>query len=342
MRIISPSAEIMQAIKNPQKHIENIARTCYKSNDLITIDSDKKFINNLRSLKHWAMLEHYIFIYRVTDAFINQFIDEARECNVSLQYMKITNKCDRNLISFSARTLLDLCAMVDDFIPGFPEESFRDRVYSLMQQCVYDYECNELFNVEPKDNLRFTPVTLSELEKDYTEEEFMVHGWKSVKFICDRGVSHEIVRHRDASFAQESTRYCSYNKDKFGNEITVIKPLMFNEDSDDVNEQQKYKFWKEAMKHAEDLYFYLIDMEATAQEARSVLPNSLKTEIIMTARNYEWVHFFELRCDKAAHPQMREVAIPLCMEFCNESNIFNFYAKEIMYNINNGGAINNV
>lgn len=127
----------------------------------------------------------------------------------------------------------------------------------------------------------------------------------TVKFICDRGVSHELVRHRLASYSQESTRYANYSKDKFGREITVIKPLFWPEDS------LEYKAWLEAMQEAEKAYMRLIDMGARPEEARSVLPNSLKTEIVITANLREWRHIFTLRCSKKAHPQMREIMIPL-------------------------------
>ena len=130
----------------------------------------------------------------------------------------------------------------------------------------------------------------------------------SIKFIVDRGISHEIVRHRIASFAQESTRYCNYSKGKFGSEITFIKPYFFNEDI------TKYENWVNACKVAEIDYFNLLNKGATAQEARSVLPNSTKTEIVMTANYREWRNFFKLRVDKAAHPQMREITIPLLKE----------------------------
>lgn len=335
MKIVSPSVEIMQMIKNPQKHIENIARTCYKSNELITEDSHKRFISSLVERKHWAMLEHYIFIYEVSDAFYINYINFADALNIPLTYMKMTdNEIDeRYLISFSARTLLDLYELVNysDSVHHDVIEEFKDYTLKLMKQCVYDYDCEELFNQKPTEDEIFPhpffkPISLYQLENEMTQEEFMVHGWKSVKFVCDRGVSHEIVRHRPASYAQESTRYCNYSKDKFGNEITVIDPsVMFKVDSIETIEKQKYQFWKEAMDKAENSYFYLLDLGATAQEARSVLPNSLKTEIIMTARNNEWFHFFELRCDPAAHPQMREVAIPLYHQFCGESKVFNNY-----------------
>ena len=136
-------------------------------------------------------------------------------------------------------------------------------------------------------------------------EAMLEHQSISVKFIVDRGVSHELVRHRMASYAQESTRYCNYSKDKFGNEITVIKPCFLDEDT------ENYRIWKGSCEAAEKAYFAMLDNDATPQEARSVLPNSLKTEICMTANLREWRHFFKLRTAPAAHPQMREVAIPL-------------------------------
>ena len=133
-------------------------------------------------------------------------------------------------------------------------------------------------------------------------ESVLEHCSITMKFICDRGVSHEIVRHRIGSYSQESTRYCNYSNDKFGNEITVIKPCFFEEGSN------KYKIWYLGCMDAETAYFNLIYEGATPQEARSVLPNSLKTEIVVTYNIREWRHFFKLRCSKAAHPQMREVA----------------------------------
>lgn len=139
-------------------------------------------------------------------------------------------------------------------------------------------------------------------------EAMIEHSSLSVKFIVDRGVSHELVRHRIASFAQESTRYCNYSKDKFGKEITVIEPCFFSPLSD------SYTFWKHAMESAEAHYFSLLDKGATPQEARSVLPNSTKTEITITANYREWRNLFKLRTAKAAHPQMREVTIPLLKE----------------------------
>lgn len=143
-------------------------------------------------------------------------------------------------------------------------------------------------------------------------EAILEHSSLSVKFIIDRGVSHELVRHRIASFTQESTRYCNYLKDKFDNEITVIEPCFWN--SKDDNQCFKYSNWKQSMQESELRYFNLLKLGASPQEARTVLPNSLKTEITITANYREWRNFFKLRTPQTAHPQMREVTIPLLKE----------------------------
>ena len=140
-------------------------------------------------------------------------------------------------------------------------------------------------------------------------EAVIEHYNITVKFICDRGVTHEIVRHRLASYCQESTRYCNYANDKFNGEITVIKPMFLEVGTDG------WELWHDACAMAEKVYFDLLDFGCTPQEARAVLPNSLKTELVMTANIREFRHFYTLRCSKAAHPQMREVANMLLREF---------------------------
>lgn len=144
---------------------------------------------------------------------------------------------------------------------------------------------------------------------NFKHESVIEHYSITVRVICDRGVTHEIVRHRLASYTQESTRYVNYSKGKYGSEITVIEPVFWDKDS------VKHKIWHSAMRFAEKAYMELLEAGATAQEARSVLPNSLKTEIVMTMNLRSWRHFFELRCHKAAHPQMREIALPMLEEF---------------------------
>lgn len=147
-------------------------------------------------------------------------------------------------------------------------------------------------------------------------EAVIEHEKITVKVTCDRGVSHEIVRHRIASYCQESTRYCNYGLDKFNHEITFIKPCFWSEDS------ESYMNWQQQMLCAEKSYFELLRMGATPEEARSVLPNSLKTELVMTMNLREWRHFIKLRISNAAHPQMREIAEMMLKIFCEELPLF--------------------
>lgn len=158
-------------------------------------------------------------------------------------------------------------------------------------------------------------------------EAMIEHALITVTFVCDRGVSHELVRHRIASFAQESTRYCNYSKDKFGGALTFILPEWFEHSPNtymdydanikagtgkDFSWMKKEEIaWLSAISHAEDIYLYLIENGWSAQQARAVLPNSVKTEIVMSANPREWRNFFKLRASKKAHPQMQELAYPL-------------------------------
>lgn len=144
---------------------------------------------------------------------------------------------------------------------------------------------------------------------DRGHEAVIEHYSITVKFICDRGIMAEMTRHRIASFSVESSRYCNYAKDKFGNEITVIKPCFLEKGT------IQYEAWESACKSAESMYFAMLENGCKPQEARSVLPNSLKTEVVMTANLREWRHFMKLRGSSAAHPQMREVVKMLCEQF---------------------------
>lgn len=136
-------------------------------------------------------------------------------------------------------------------------------------------------------------------------ESVIEHEKITVKFICDRGVSHEIVRHRIASYSQESTRYCNYAKDKFGKELTFIKPVYWSEGT------REYSIWLESMRQSEQHYIEMISMNVPPEQARAILPNSLKTEVVVTMNLREWRHFFKLRTSNKAHPQMREITRPL-------------------------------
>jgi thymidylate synthase (FAD) len=157
-------------------------------------------------------------------------------------------------------------------------------------------------------------------------ESVIEHHSISVRIITNRAITHEIVRHRLASYSQESTRYANYSRDKFGNEITVILPLWFYDVADksfvDVSgspeltaKLEQYNIWLESIESSQKAYLQLLGMGQMAQEARGVLPNDLKTEIVVTMNLRSWRHFFRLRTDKAAHPQIRELASSMLIEF---------------------------
>lgn len=147
-------------------------------------------------------------------------------------------------------------------------------------------------------------------------ESVIEHEKISVKIICDRGVTHEIVRHRIASYSQESTRYCNYTDDRFCNELTFIKPCYWDEPD------EKYLLWEQTMLQIEKTYTQLVALGAKPEQARSILPNSLKTEIVVTMNLREWRHFFKLRTSTRAHPQMREIARAVLLKFKEELPVF--------------------
>jgi thymidylate synthase (FAD) len=169
-----------------------------------------------------------------------------------------------------------------------------------------------------KSESKITPTSSEAFVKKIIErghEAVLEHPVATVRFIIDRGISHEIVRHRLASYCQESTRYCDYE----GGHVTFIIPSWVNiapgvyTDLHSFNGM--YRLWAESLWMAESAYKDLRQLDWSPQQARSVLPNSLKTEIVMTTNFREWRHFFKLRTSSAAHPQMREVTIPLLKTF---------------------------
>lgn len=306
MKIITPSVEIMRTglekeLIAPEQFIEKVGRTCYKSEDKITDDSAVKFVGNLISRGHEAVIEHYSPIFKVSyewyDVILNDWI--IMQSNAGIRpYLRFT--CQvledgelRHIVSGNMRAWRDYakaCLDLFDLIPQY--------LYGLVKN--YPLFFPEYQNWVPDrfNNNIMIPISVREL----TDSERRVHQDITMKFTCDRGVSHELVRHRVASFAQESTRYCNYSLDKFGKEITVVRPSWCEEGTD------MYDFWKNGCLDSEHTYFTLLDNGATPQQARSVLPNSLKTEVIVTMNRNGWYHFFELRCSAGAHPDMREVA----------------------------------
>lgn len=287
MKLIKPSFTILHqapGLEGVYKQIELAGRTCYKSEDKITPDSAKAFVERMINSGHGAMLEHgTVYLGMPIETII------PIEANGWGKYE--SNKYSKGGI---------VCS-----INGEKRVAVTTNLRVLVENGWLDdlqYIC------EPT---------------EYHEKRVCV------KFICDRGVSHEFVRHRVFSFAQESTRYCNYSKDKFGNELTFIQPCYLNEE-----ELVKYgpyhlvsrnkspeSIFICSLNNAEKDYLTLIESGWKAQEARAVLPNALKTELVMTGFATDWQHFFELRCASNAHPQARELAIPLYDEFINHKLI---------------------
>ena len=292
MKIINAQASVLVE-NDPIKKIEKCGRVCYKSEDRITEDSAEKFVANIIKRGHEAVLEHASFIFQVS----HDVYEDIRN-NVSFienrypvkLYLRFTDS-DGYVVSGNARAWRDFFrfAGVPFYMEDFVETNFI--LFPEFKEVFPSSFNNERWNIRQ--------ISSNEL---VTIHQRLVHEDISMRFICDRGVTHEIVRHRPASFCQESTRYCNYSNGKFGGEITVIKPCFFKENS------TRYLNWSAACESAEAAYNAILEDGGTPQEARDVLPNSLKTELIMTAPLMEWCHFFNLRMSSAAHPQMQEVA----------------------------------
>lgn len=292
MKIINAQASVLVE-NDPIKKIEKCGRVCYKSEDKITEDSAEKFVANIIKRGHEAVLEHASFIFQVS----YNVYEDLREKVMFVEnrypvkmYLRFTDS-DGYVVSGNVRAWRDFFRF-----RGVPP--YMDNFVEANPILFPEFKRNSPFNIEGGE-WSIRQISTNDLVSTYQR---LVHEDVSVKFICDRGVTHEIVRHRPASFCQESTRYCNYRNGKFGGEITVIKPCFFKENS------TRYLNWFVACESAETAYNAILEDGGTPQEARDVLPNSLKTELIMTAPLMEWCHFFNLRMSPAAHPQMQEVA----------------------------------
>jgi thymidylate synthase (FAD) len=304
MKLIKPSFEIREqpsGLEGVYKQIEGAGRVCYKSEDKIAEGTAKAFVDRMIASGHGAMLEHGTVYLKCETEVINRYIHP--EDGEEEDFNKL-EKYEYN--SYSVTNDDGIYLYVTTNLRVLVENDWLDDLQYICEPTVYH-------------------------EKRIT-----------VKFICDRGVSHEFVRHRVFSFAQESTRYCNYSKDKFDSECTFIIPCWLNivegsytlEDVEEkydrclitdsgkgiTNEAAEYI---RSLIYSEKTYFSLLDRNWRPQQARAVLPNSLKTELVMTGFVSYWKHFFELRCSSSAHPQARELAIPLQEEFIARGYINN-------------------
>lgn len=295
MRLIKPYFEILNqpsSFEGVYKQIERVGRVCYKSEDKITEDSAKSFVDRMIKSGHGAMLEHgTVYLQR----------DSTKEDNLEW--------AERYLLSPYSRI-------------SYGEGSHR--INGVLHNTVY-VTTNYRVIIEQGwlDDLQYICEPT-----EFHEKRITVH------FVCDRGVSHEFVRHRVMSFAQESTRYCNYSKDKFGNELTFIQPCWLDDERlklygpyhTVIRDKSPESIFIANLNNAEKDYLDLIRLGWKPQEARAVLPNSLKTELIVTGFVSDWNHFFDLRArgiTGAPHPQAKELAEPLMEEFIARKYINN-------------------
>ena len=301
MRVIEPSYEILteQYDSQPTRLIEAAGRVCYKSEDKIGDGSDLKLLSLLRTKKHESVLEHAWFHVWMNYEQYNLIPDWA-QFFITSHKVKPCALCPEGvLVSGNARALRDMHKMYPTIMSPITT-LLRASQPALFDDLDIVREVND--NSRVKLYKRFWLKTMDwELQRKHTIE--------SIRFICNRGFTHELVRHRRwMAYSQESTRYCNYSKAKFGEEITVINPQI-------PQDTCMYDRWLLAMKDAERAYSRLITMGATPQIARGVLPIDVKTEIIATAPLIQWEHVFNMRTPNAAHPSMRQLMIPLKEEF---------------------------
>lgn len=290
MKLIESSVQIIEE-KDPYKMIELAGRTCYKSEDKITENSAKEFVDRMIKLGHGAMLEHGTIYLRIRET-VNGNIPPAM-----LYWRHLTNS------------------------------TYSKVIYKIEADHPYEGNYGVLYITT---NLRVLVENNRLDDLQYQVEPTEYHEKRiTAKFICDRGVSHEFVRHRVFSFAQESTRYCDYSKDKFGNDITYIIPSWLdlpegkysNWDNDwcDVSElkllypevdnlSDPANCFLQSIKNAEYYYFMLINRGWKPQQARQVLPFAVCSPLVMTGFESDWEHFFELHCSGAAHPDAKKLA----------------------------------
>ena len=346
MKIIKSSVKILDndwSVKGIFRAIERAGRTCYKSvgtryfrlveepKNSLKSNLIKRAQNDSRVVcKKGADFDPAYYI-SIPNKFINDYstIEQFDEENFedSPYYENLTAEDFVDMLMKSGHGAMlehgTVYMQIDTFL-DIPEDKKLDKR-------VHQYDSNRFTKVNSMyigqgcwryyitTNLRVLVENdwLDDLK--YVCEPTEYHAKRiTAKFICDRGVSHEIVRHRTMSFAQESTRYCNYSKSKFGQELTFIEPAWEFPSSDIINIKERFEA---ILGEAEANYMELITLGFKPQEARAVLPNALKTEIVVTAFIDDWKHFFELRCDSAAHPDIRKLALDLQKQFIDRKLI---------------------
>lgn len=297
MIIVDPSFEIQDDLDRQPiaVRLESCGRICYKSEDMITEESAIPFVKKIAVHGHNSVLEMAVATYRIIC-----HADHVLEFHACQPKYFITDRIDSGLLlTGSIRAFREMYSQYAD------NSVVNEIVADLAGR--YPYLFEGIYNAEEalarSADIQVSKLSLEQVE-DLPADLLAKHRYIGVKFIVNRAVTHELVRHRPCSFLQESQRYCRYSQDKFGNQVTFIKPVFFAADSKEL------VLWTQAMEESEKLYLKLLET-STPQAARTVLPNSCKTEIITYCNIAEWKHIFSLRTSPAAEPSMREIMIPL-------------------------------
>ncbi len=308
MKIIEPSFHIDDDLDKSSiaVRLEACGRVCYKSEDQINENSAIPFVTRIAEHGHNSVLEMAVVSFRITCR--PDHVQALVACQP--KFLVIDIATDGMLVTGSIRALRELCRLHPK------NQVLNDSIRVLAAKVPYLFAT--IFSEDkalPRDpEVAVRILNLQEVD-ELPAELRLRHRFVSVRFIVNRAVSHELVRHRPCSFLQESQRYCRYSHDKFDNQVTFIKPMFFQEES------KEYGLWKLAMELAEVTYLKLLET-STPQAARTVLPNSCKTEIIVFCNLSEWQHIFTLRTSPAAEPSMREIMIPLQKEMYRRFPIF--------------------
>ena len=300
MRIVDPSYEIQDDLDQDSLvvRLEACGRICYKSEGSINENSALPFVKKIAEHGHNSVMEMAVVTLGVKCS------DEQFDALLTLEprYLFVDRLEDEVLVTASIRSLRELYQRAGKTEIVEAMVGFMVAGHSYLFEGVWDGGSGQL----AESTIVVRKLELTEVD-GLSPELIANHRFLGVKFIINRAVTHEIVRHRPCSFLQESQRYCRYSQDKFDNQVTFIKPMFYEEGTDE------FALWQKAMEDTEQIYLKLLDT-STPQAARTVLPNSCKTEIIVYCNLAEWRHIFKLRTTPAAEPSMREIMIPLAAE----------------------------
>jgi thymidylate synthase (FAD) len=335
MKIVEPSYEILDRRGMNAKQKIEVCRLAYKSEDKITEDSADDFFNKMEKNKHLPTIE-----FANTHVYIKAYIGDKSSFSCWINFYLNFVNCKYLTISEVSREKDYAILVISGTIRAFSEFFVPDLctakspAYNEIFHAMYDeltkhkgiFPCNVQLFEEHKESEGLEVRIINKEEvinllplgifPDYSS-----HLMCAVKFIVNRAVTHELVRHRPASWIQESQRYCRYSEDKFGSEVTFISPSAFYKEILNIEDQnEELNIWTESCRQSEQAYFKLLKT-SSPQAARTVLPNSCKTEIVCYCTIKEWMHIFSMRCSPAAEPSMRQVMIPLEEEFFLEKNI---------------------